>query len=162
MSSYAINSLYTELQVLLKPLLSVPAMHQQWGIGGSVLLLHLGLLTQARDVDLVCTPESFPALATLLQASYQPLPVTPHPHYRSCYFARFQSQQGQVIELMSGIEVWQTDAVQAWYFEPALLSWQHGLPWMSAGQWLDLYRLFDRPGRINLLLDYLLVTAELS
>jgi len=159
MTGFCAEKLYQQLTPLLKPLLKPAVSPPCWGIGGSVLLVHLGLLTQAHDLDLVCTKQSFPLLHSRLADSYEQLPVAAHPYYCSGHFSRFQTADGQVIELMADIAVMQDSGPIAWRFDPALLCCQFGLPWMNAEQWLTLYRLFERPARVSLLTDYLLAEA---
>ncbi len=160
MPELCVENLLLTLQPVLQPLLDLPESAQQWGIGGSVLLVRLGLLRQARDLDLVCTEQVFPTLAGVLSRHYELLAVMPHPLYCSRCFQRFRHPSGLVIELMAGIAVRQSDSasqpLRDWAFHPEMLEWQGGLPWMTASQWLALYQLFDRPARVCLLTDYLL------
>ncbi len=145
--------LYDWLQTQLGCLTAEPAL--EWGIGGSVLLLHLGLLESARDVDLVCSVQSFAQIRQRLQPQCTELPVLPHPHYCSGHFARLLTPDGVVLELMADIAVYRDGKRQSWPFEPASVIWQQQLPWMQPGQWLTLYQLFDRPQRVSCLQDYL-------
>lgn len=160
MSELCVENLLLTLQPVLQPLLDLPESAQQWGIGGSALLVQLGLLAQARDLDLVCTEQVFPVLAAVLAGNCEVLAATPHPVYRSRCFQRFRHANGLVIELMAGIAVLQSDSpaqlLRDWTFRPEVLQWHSGLPWMTASQWLALYQLFDRPARVRLLSDYLL------
>ena len=121
----------------------------EFGIGGSLLLVELGLLTQARDLDLVCSLKDFPLLAAVLTHALKPLVVTPHPHYQSEAFARFVAADGTEVDLMAGIRVKQQPL--CWQFKPEQVEWRHQLPWMTASDWLELYQLFNRPERVLLL-----------
>lgn len=121
----------------------------EFGIGGSLLLVELGLLTQARDLDLVCSLKDFPLLAAALNRALKPLVVTPHPHYQSEAFARFVAADGTEVDLMAGIRVKQQPL--CWQFKPEQVEWRHQLPWMTAADWLELYQLFNRPERVLLL-----------
>jgi hypothetical protein len=44
----------------------------QWGIGGSLLLYHLKLVTAPQDLDVVATPQDFPALNQRLSSMSWP------------------------------------------------------------------------------------------
>lgn len=145
--------LYDWLQTQLGCLIEDPTL--EWGIGGSVLLLHLGLLDSARDVDLVCSIASFEQIRQRLQQHCSELPVSPHPSYCSGYFARLSTPDGVVLELMADLAVYRDGERQCWPFEPASVIWQQQLPWMQASQWLTLYQLFERPQRVSCLKDYL-------
>jgi hypothetical protein len=129
----------TELAQLLGP--------TDWAIGGSFLLQCYGIEPQARDLDLVCTLESFEQFKALLSQYAQVVPVSRHPIYRSTGFARF-SKNGLVIELMAGIQVLKDDGLHAFEFLPEKTSWQQGLPLMQLADWLELYQLFERPKRV--------------
>jgi len=133
----------------------------RFGVGGSLLLTELGLLQQARDLDLVCVADDFAALSQALGDSVEPLlrqvAVSPHPLYQSQFFARFVDPAGTEIEVMANIKVQQADKIQEWRFDAAQIQLRHTIPWMSAEQWLELYQLFQRPERVRLLQQYLAV-----
>ena len=143
-------------KALAKWLAELPefANSDQWGIGGSCLLLQLNLVSHCRDLDLVCTEAEFPQLFAALAARLPQLEVSKHPRFCSDYFARFQHDSGIEIELMAGIKVLQQDTVTCWLFEPEHLWFDEQLPWMSARQWLELYRLFGRTSSASLLQVY--------
>lgn len=145
--------LYDWLQTQLGCLTEDPTL--EWGIGGSVLLLHLGLLDSARDVDLVCSVQSFEQILQRLQPQCMELPLSPHPQYCSGRFVRLLTPDGVVLELMADIAVYRDGQRQGWQFEPASVIWQQQLPWMQPGQWLTLYQLFDRPQRVSCLQAHL-------
>lgn len=126
-----------------------------WGIGGSVLLHHLGLEPAPADLDVVTTVEAFPELRDRLAGVLEPAAHTPHPKYLSAGFARLADAQGVVVEVMAGIAVVDGGLRSTWEFHPATIVRADGLPWMSAGDWLELYRLFDRPARVAQLQRYL-------
>lgn len=126
-----------------------------FGVGGSLLLLELGLLNTARDLDLVCSLADFPRLNATLAASLTPVDVPPHPQYQSEAFARFVSAEGVEVDVMAGIRVQQSQQLHCWQFKPERLEWRHQLPWMLADDWLELYQLFQRPERVQLLQRFL-------
>lgn len=126
-----------------------------YGIGGSLLLLELGLLKTARDLDLVCSLADFSQLKAVLNAELSPVEVQPHPIYQSEAFARFVSTEGVAVDLMAGIRVQQSQRLLCWQFQPKRLEWRHQLPWMLADDWLALYQLFQRPDRVQLLQRFL-------
>jgi len=125
------------------------------GVGGSLLLTELGLLNQARDLDLVCVADDFDAIVETLSASVSPvlqrLQLPPHPLYQSECFARFTDAAGTEIDLMANIKVQQAGKFTHWQFDDSQLQWRHAIPWMTALQWLELYQLFQRPERVALL-----------
>lgn len=143
-------------KALAKWLAELPefANSDQWGIGGSCLLLQLNLVSQCRDLDIVCTETEFPQLFSALAALLPQLEVPNHPTFCSDYFERFQHDSGIEVELMAGIKVLQHGTVTSWLFEPAHLWFDEQLPWMSARQWLELYRLFGRTSSAALLRAY--------
>ena len=53
------------------------------------------------------------------------------------------------------VRVETSDGVHEWAFDPATLELRDGLPWMRAEDWVQLYKLFDRPTRVKALTDYL-------
>ncbi|MCT6698543.1 hypothetical protein [Rheinheimera sp. 4Y26] len=126
-----------------------------FAIGGSLLLLELGLLNKARDLDLVCSLADFPQLKAALAASLSPVAVPPHPQYQTEAFARFVSKEGVEVDVMAGIRVQQSQQLRCWQFRPERLEWRHQLPWMLAEDWLELYQLFQRPKRVQLLQRFL-------
>jgi hypothetical protein len=125
-----------------------------WGIGGSCLLQQLGLVAVARDLDIVCTEAEFLQLSSALAGKLTQVQVSPHPQFCSHYFARFLHASGIEIELMAGIQVQQAADRICWTFHPEHIWFDEQLPWMSALQWLELYRLFNRPSSADLLLGY--------
>ncbi|WP_337879065.1 hypothetical protein [Rheinheimera sp.] len=138
--SRRIEQLASQVTQLLGP--------EAWGIGGSFLLYCHGLLQQAQDLDLVCTPEFFPEARQLLLRLGDELNVEPHPCYCSQHFCRIQTALG-VIELMAGIQVMQNNHLHSFSFRPDQIQWQHSYPLMSLQDWLHLYRLFNRPHRVQ-------------
>lgn len=127
----------------------------QWGIGGSLLLHHLKLVTAPQDLDVVATPQDFPALNHRLSSMLgQPAQVA-HPTYASTHFSRFTSPRGVNVDVMAGIQVRTSTRFKSWDFNPRTLVIADGLPWMQPQDWLDLYEMFDRPERVALLRNYL-------
>ncbi|MFC4656254.1 MULTISPECIES: hypothetical protein [Rheinheimera] len=125
-----------------------------WGIGGSYLLYCHGLVQQAQDLDLVCSPQFFPTARSLLLPLGRELAMVPHPEYCSQHFCRIQTVSG-VIELMAGIQVRRQQQLHQFVFDPLSLQFRHGLPLMQLADWLQLYQLFDRPQRVALLEQHL-------
>ncbi len=117
------------------------------GIGGSTLMNRLGLEDAPRDLDLVCAIDDFSDAAARLALHLERLAPGDNPRFRSAGFARFRAAGAVEVELMAGIEVAKGGGPVAWAFDPARLHWSGGLPWMDPVDWLELYRLFDRPAR---------------
>jgi len=149
--------------VLLQQLLP-QLLRYRFGVGGSLLLTELGLLQQARDLDLVCAAEDFAAICQKLSSSTHPklqqLTVPPHPLYQSEYFARFVAPDGTELDVMANIRVQQAGGLINWPFDHTQLQNRAGIPWMRAQQWLELYQLFQRPERVVLLRQYLILEAK--
>ncbi len=143
--------LLQQLLPILRPL--------RFGVGGSLLLTELGLLQHARDLDLVCVAEDFEALSQALRDSVDPLlrqvAVPPHPLYQSQFFARFVDPAGTEIDVMANIRVQQAGTIKEWRFDETQLDMRHTIPWMSASQWIELYQLFERHERVELLRQFL-------
>lgn len=152
---------YTKLPafILLQQLLPVLSQYR-FGVGGSLLLTELGLLNQARDLDLVCVAADFAAISRALTELPHPwlrrLTVSAHPLYQSEYFERFVAADGTELDLMANIRVQQDGSMVRWQFDETQLQQRHAIPWMSAQQWLELYQLFQRPQRVDLLRQFLL------
>ena len=119
-----------------------------WGIGGSTLLYRLGLEADPQDLDLVVQPTAFAGAEQRLLAMLDPLPRPPHPHNRTEHFARFVADDGTRLDLMAGIAVSTPAGVQGWTFDPGRVERDGALAWMHPEDWLELYRLFDRPYRV--------------
>lgn len=127
----------------------------RFGLGGSTLLHQLGLESAPRDLDLMCATDDFAAIVARLQQRLEPLPRAAHPRFRSAGFAQFASPDGVEVDVMAGIEVATGGLPARWHFDPARLRWSAALPWMDPRDWLELYRLFDRPMRVAQLEEYL-------
>jgi hypothetical protein len=127
----------------------------QWGIGGSLLLYHLKLVTDPQDLDIVTTPEDFPAVNERLLSILGPASPIAHPTYASTHFPRFTSPDGVNLDVMAGIRVRTTTGLKSWEFDPRTLVRTNGLPWMQPQDWLDLYEMFIRPERATVLRDHL-------
>lgn len=121
------------------------------GVGGSLLLTELGLLQQARDLDLVCAASDFNAISAILSQTLRKVEVAPHPRYQSRCFRCFVAADGTHLDLMADIAVLDAGQHIGWQFDESQLQIRHGIPWMSAPQWLELYQLFQRPERVALL-----------
>ncbi len=149
----------TNRQVLLEQLLAFNLLKQllpslqgyRVGVGGSLLLCELGLLSQARDVDLVCAASDFNSISTMLNRTLRQVAVAPHPRYQSRCFACFVAADGTQLDLMADIAVLDAGEHISWPFDESQLQVRQGIPWMSAQQWLELYQLFQRPERVALL-----------
>ena len=122
-----------------------------WGVGGSVLLYTLGLEAAPHDLDLVVSEQDFAQAEARLLAIAEPLPVTPHPSYRSRHFARFAADDGTAIELIAGV----ASHLGNWTFQPERTELRGGVRWMAAEDWVELYRLFGRPYRVAQLENWL-------
>jgi hypothetical protein len=122
-----------------------------WGIGGSLLLHNLKLVTDPQDLDIVTTPADFPEIRKRLAAVLgSPIQID-HPTYASAHFSRFTSPRGVTVDVMAGIRVRTNNGFKSWEFNPRTLLMANGLPWMQPQDWLDLYELFNRPERVTLL-----------
>jgi len=133
-----------------------------WGIGGSSLLWRLGLAEAPRDLDLVTTAADFPEVRRLISLKLGDGSDTPHPVYRSRYFARFAPTGPVSVDLFAEVRVERSDGILEWAFDPATLELRDGLPWMRAEDWVQLYKLFDRPMRVKALTDYLAGSGPVS
>jgi hypothetical protein len=131
-----------------------------WGIGGSSLLWNLGLSEAPRDLDLVTTAAHFPEVHRLISLKLGESSGTPHPTYRSRYFARFAPTGPVSVDLFAEVRVEASSGILEWAFDPGTLKWRDGLPWMRAEDWVQLYTLFDRPTRVKVLTDYLAGSAS--
>lgn len=120
-----------------------------WGIGGSCLLRRHGVVSQHRDIDIVCSASTFVLLhQAFARQGWQLLPPLPLGPLQSDHFARWRTPDGQIIELMAGINVVQQGIERRWCFSPSTVEWMHELPWMRLADWLTLYQLFERPQRV--------------
>lgn len=137
-----------------------------WGIGGSCLLKHLGLVEHSRDVDVVCTEADFHSLYAALAEWLEPVQIEPHPLFCSRHFAKFRCGSGLKIgleidleiELMAGIAVRDEQSPPGkidWHFDPTQVQKSGGIPWMHATQWQNLYQLFGRTASAQRLANYL-------
>ncbi len=160
MDSHAINN--TDELIAWLAQLPAFAASSGWGIGGSCLLKHLGLVERSRDVDVVCTEVDFHSLYAALAECLEPLQVEPHPRFCSRYFAKFRCGSGLEIdleiELMAGITVRDEQSPHGkidWHFDPTQVQKSGGIPWMHATQWQSLYQLFGRTASAQLLANYL-------
>jgi hypothetical protein len=157
------SQLATDRQDLLEQLPAFTLLKQllpklqgyRFGVGGSLLLCELGLLSQARDVDLVCVAADFAQISSELSRTLRPVEVAPHPYYQSRCFASFVAADGTQLDLMADIAVVQAEQRISWQFDQVQLQIRQGIPWMSAAQWLELYQLFQRPQRVALLQKFL-------
>jgi len=120
----------------------------QWGIGGSLLLHHLKLVTDPQDLDIVTTLEDFPELQTRLLSILGPASQIDHPTYASTHFSRFTSPHGVNLDVMADIRVRTTTGLKSWEFDPRTVVKTNGLPWMHPRDWLNVYEMFDRPERV--------------
>jgi len=136
-----------QLSALLKP--------YSFGIGGSCLLWQLGLENNPDDIDVVCREEDFAAICTRLASYYQPAPVVANKQFATRHFARFSQPGQRDIELMAGIAVRQGEQIISWQFHPERCYWQNDICFMPASDWLELYTLFNRPQRVEILRRYL-------
>jgi hypothetical protein len=128
----------------------------QWAIGGSLLLYHLGLNVEPRDLDIVGTLEDFEQISARLASAFGQPSKTPHPSYVSIRFSRFQTESGVNLDLMAGVRVRgiQGELID-WHFDPRTITHADGLPWMRATDWVDLYALFNRPDRVRMLKQFI-------
>ncbi len=126
-----------------------------WAIGGSTLLHELGLVSNPHDLDLVVAEDQFMTVAARLTSIFGPQQRLEGEHLASRWFARFDAPPHGSVDVMAGIAVVQGGRPGTWYFDPASIRTSDGLPWMSASDWLHLYRLFDRPDRVAMLEGYL-------
>lgn len=129
--------------------------HCRFGVGGSLLLCELALLSQANDVDLVCDARDFNEISSVFSRTMRLLEVAPHPLYQSGHFACFAAADGTQVDLMADIAVLNAGQRIRWLFDVSQVQTRQGIPWMSAEQWLELYRLFQRPERVALLQQWL-------
>ena len=133
-----------------------------WGIGGSSLLWKLGLADAPRDLDLVTTAAHFPEMSRRISLKLGEGSSVSHPAYRSRCFARFAPMGPASVDLFAGVRVETSDGILEWAFDPTVLEWRDGLPWMRAEDWVQLYKLFDRPTQVKALTDYLADSGDVK
>jgi hypothetical protein len=127
-----------------------------WAIGGTTMLYLRGVIATApRDLDTFTTHGDFDAVCSVLTQECGPCIRPPHGTYASDRFATFTSAEGIQIDVIAGAAVMRDGARQAWHFEPTHTEMVAGLPLMSLNDWLALYRLFDRPHRVEQIEAYL-------
>ncbi len=128
----------------------------RWGIGGSLLLFHLGLHSEPRDLDIICTLEEFEEINKRLSTIFgDPIPAS-HPSYMSIRFSRFRAKADASVDLIAGVRVLAADGqLMGWDFNPRTVTYADGLPWMRPNDWVDLYAMFNRPEQAALLAQYL-------
>ncbi len=126
-----------------------------WGIGGSLLLWKLGLETSPNDLDIMTTAAHFESVSQRIARRFGGGVRTPHPTFRSAYFARFETDGPASIDLFADVRVKKSDELACWNFDPQAVEYWRGLPWMMPASWLELYELFDRPERVRALRAYL-------
>ena len=126
-----------------------------WGIGGSLLLWKLGLETRPNDLDIMTTAAHFDAVSQRIARRFGGGVRTPHPTFRSAYFARFDTEGPASIDLFADVRVKRENEMASWNFDPQGVEYWRGLPWMLPASWLELYELFDRPERVRALRAYL-------
>jgi hypothetical protein len=126
-----------------------------WGVGGSVLLAHLGLPVTPNDLDLVTTPAHFAELTERLKQVLTTREKPRDTRYVTAHFLHLVSADGVGVDVMAGIAVREPAGIQTWTFDPARTALVDGLPWMLAEDWLSLYALFGREARVRILTDYL-------
>ena len=126
-----------------------------WGIGGSLLLWKLGLEARPNDLDIMTSAEDFDSIRERISQKLGEGVRTPHPSFRSSYFARFESRGPASVDLFADVRVARSDKLESWNFNPQHVEYWQGLPWMLAKEWLELYRLFDRPERVRALQGFL-------
>jgi hypothetical protein len=145
--------------LVLALLLAPELIGLHWAIGGSTLLYSLGIEKAPRDLDIVTTPEHFDALDERLTRNVG-LGFRPeHETYRSDHFNRFTSCSGVTVDVMAGINVLVGGRNICWDFDPQRIVQRDGLPWMSAQDWLDLYKLFQRTTRVAQLNEFLIAST---
>lgn len=128
---------------------------RSWGIGGSLLLYRLDLEPAPADVDIVATPEAFPAICSSLAGVLSPVVVAADARFATRHYARFTTSDGVGVDVMAGIAVRSGASLLTFEFDAGTIEIVGGLPWMRADDWLHLYRLFDRPARVRALEAYL-------
>ncbi len=128
-----------------------------WGVGGTTLLHHLGIHDAApHDLDCFTTVAHFPIVAERLAARFGAGTRTPSDVHVSTCFLTFTAPDGTHIDLLAGAAVMKAGVRHAWDFDPKTITRDaDDIPWMRAEDWLELYRLFDRPERVKTLDSYL-------
>ena len=66
------------------------------------------------------------------------------------------------VDLFADVRVETSNGILEWAFDPAGLEWRDSLPWMRAVDWVQLYKLFNRPARVKALTDYLAGSGSVS
>jgi hypothetical protein len=131
-----------------------------WGIGGSLLMWRLGIESAPRDLDIMTTASDFATVCERLSTIYGTAYDSPHPTYRSAFFARFGPTGPAPIDVFADVKVETVRGLAGWCFDPARVEREENLPWMYADDWVELYELFARPSRVRALKDYLSTLRE--
>jgi hypothetical protein len=118
----------------------------------------LGLEAAPRDLDVVSTSGDFAAICERISKRLGPAASIPHATYQSKHFARFASNGPVSMDVFADVNVRTPQGNLSWAFDPASVMVKDGLPWMRASDWVDLYTLFDRPQRAQVLRNYLAST----
>ena len=125
-----------------------------WAIGGSVLLYRLGIEPEPNDLDIVTTKRDFRFVCRRLEARYGAC-VRPSDTFElSSHFARFDRHPLCNIDLMAGIERQGSATTKSFTLNRRKIEVVDNLPWMTAGDWMEIYSIFDRPRRLHQLEEY--------
>jgi hypothetical protein len=131
-----------------------------WAIGGSVLLYRLGIESEPNDLDIVTTKRDFKSVCRRLEARYGPSVRPPDTFELSSHFARFDRHPLCSIDLMAGIARQTNATPKSFTLDRRKIEVIDNLPWMTAGDWIEIYSIFDRPQRLRQLQEYFQRNAE--
>jgi hypothetical protein len=131
-----------------------------WGIGGSVLMWRLGLEASPRDLDIVTTSAHFTTMRERIASVLGPGVGAPHPRFRSTHFVRFENPGFVPVDLFADVKVETHVGIESWSLDEKRIEMLDGLPWTRARDWLELYRMFDRRARVEVLETYLSAISE--
>lgn len=126
-----------------------------WAIGGSTLLQQLDLVDEPRDLDIVTTAADFAALKTILLQYASDITPAPHPDYATRHFARLQTADGLLIDLIAEMVIRLPKGQFCWPFDASAIWQADGLNWCMPEDWALLYRLMKRDEQIEALDDWL-------
>ena len=142
---------------LLSPLFA--SSHVRWGIGGSVLLTHHGLVEHPNDLDLLLHPDDFVVVEQMLQQLGERQP----PQDKGIFLTRrFEEYTiGQVeLDLIADFKIQHTAGIFSFVFDETAVTEQVSLggqrfPFMHLEDWYVFYLLMPgRESKVRLLEDY--------
>ncbi len=135
------------------------AIHAQWGIGGSLVLKHHGLIQNARDIDLLVSEADIDRVVARIDAlaQRQEAPIS-----ETCKSAHFYNYlyKGISIDVIAGFTIYHTEGAYIFPVDAKAIS-MHALgdtrlPYTSLEDWFIAYTLMPgREAKASMLFEYL-------